>query len=47
MGNSTRGTALTPVDLTAAQLFTINATCSASSASNRIIVNTLTIEILY
>lgn len=46
MGNSTRGTGLS-IDLTTALAFNIFATSSASSASNRIICNTLTVEVLY
>jgi hypothetical protein len=46
MGNSTRGTGLT-LDLTAAQAFNIFATCGTSNASNRVIANFCTVEILY
>lgn len=46
MGNTTRGTGLT-VDLTAAQPINIFATCGTSSASNRIICNTFSVEILF
>jgi hypothetical protein len=46
MGNSTKGTGLS-VDLTTALAFGMYATCGASSASNRVIVSTLTVEILY
>jgi hypothetical protein len=46
MGNSTRGTGLS-ADLTTALAFTLNATCGTSNASNRIICNTLSVEVLY
>lgn len=46
MGNSTRGTGLS-IDLTAAQLISINATCGTSNSSNRIICNVFTTEILF
>jgi hypothetical protein len=46
MGNSTRGTGLS-IDLTASQLFSINATCGTSNGSNRIICNTCTVELLF
>jgi hypothetical protein len=46
MGNTTRGTPVT-LDLTAAQLFTLNATCGTSNALNRIICNTCLVELLY
>lgn len=45
LANSTPGTALS-IDLTAAYAFTINATCSASSPSNRIILTNLVVEII-
>lgn len=46
MGNTTKGTGLS-VDLTAALAFGMYATCGTSSGSNRVIVSTLTVEILY
>jgi hypothetical protein len=46
MGNSTKGTGLS-IDLTAALAFGMYATCGTSSGSNRVIVSTLTVEILY
>lgn len=44
--NSTPGTGLT-ADLTSALALTVNATCSASSASNRIQLTNLVVEILF
>jgi hypothetical protein len=46
VGNSTRGTGLS-IDLTAAYLITVNATCGTSNSSNRIICNTMTVEVLF
>lgn len=43
VGNTVRGTGLS-ADLTAALAFTLNATCSASSASNRIICDQLVVS---
>lgn len=46
LANSTPGTGLS-VDLTTALALSVNATCSASSASNRIILTNLVVEILF